>query len=333
MRQMTKILSLLCITMLVMNVSTALAQDVAPVPPPRPENLESSNTSTQEENQDVNNDTEIEEPTGPDQTVEEFTAPAYDGPPQPVSFSARAGEDGKIIPSGLEWRIYSIAPDEDGQLKLLARSEDAAPTFSLPAGPYIAHASFGLAQVSDTVTVKEGPNNIELILDVGGLKLNAVIKGDISIPERWLRFTVFSDSSAPGGRKVVAQAVNADRVLHLNAGTYSVVSNFGEINATAKADLQVETGQLTSATLYHNAGIVNFKLVSEPGGEAIADTTWLIKDLNGQTLFEEKNAFPQTVLAQGEYILIAKLGTRVYNREFEVVPGLPREIEVITTAN
>jgi hypothetical protein len=326
-RHMKKFTLILWVLFATTNAGISLAQEVAPVPPPRPENIEDTMGSNDDQNQDENTE------EGPDQQLEEFTPPDYDGPPQPVTLSARAGEDGQLIPDGLEWRIYSIAPDENGQLQLLQRSEEAAPTFSLPAGPYIAHASFGLAQVSDTVTVQEGPNNFELILDVGGLKLNAMIKGDIAIPDRWLRFTVFSDSSAPGGRKVVAQAVNADRVLHLNAGTYSVVSNFGEINSTAKADLQVETGQLTSATLYHTGGIVTFKLVSEPGGEAIADTTWIIKDMSGQTLFEEKNAFPQTVLEKGEYILIAKLGTRVYNREFEVVPGLPREIEVITSAN
>ena len=321
---------LLCATSLVALASQAYAQETAPVPPPRPENIESPNGSENNQNQNTSvQGTDPSDLTPPT----EIDTPAYDGPPQPVTISARAGESGQLIPNGLQWRIYSITPDETGQLELLARSEDATASFSLPAGPYIAHVAYGRAQASDTITVEAGPNQLELILDVGGLKLNAAVKGDIAIPARWLRFTVYSDSAAPGGRKIVAQAVTPEKVLHLNSGTYSVVSHFGEINATAKADLQVVTGELTSATLYHNAGVVNFKLVSEPGGEAIVDTTWIIKTLDGETVFQEKNAFPQTVLAEGEYILIAKLGTRVYNREFEVVAGLPREIEVITSTN
>ncbi len=111
------------------------------------------------------------------------------------------------------------------------------------------------------------------------------------------------------------------------------MSHFGDVNASAKADLRVEPGQLTTATLYHKAAQVTFKLVSEPGGEAIADTSWIIKTLDGETVYQEKNAFPQTVLEQGEYILIGKLGSRVFNREFEIVPGLPREIELLADAN
>jgi hypothetical protein len=99
-----------------------------------------------------------------------------------------------------------------------------------------------------------------------------------------------------------------------------------------RADLRVEPGQLTDATLYHRAAQVSFKLVSEAGGEAIADIDWTVKTADGaSTVFTNTGAFPSTVLQEGDYLVFAKRGETVFNREFEVQPGQPREIEVLTT--
>jgi len=103
------------------------------------------------------------------------------------------------------------------------------------------------------------------------------------------------------------------------------------VNAVVRADLRVEPGQLTDATLYHKAAQVSFKLVSEAGGEAIADIDWTVKTADGQTVFTNIGAFPSTVLAEGDYLVLAKRGEQVYNREFQVQPGPAREIEVLTT--
>ena len=85
------------------------------------------------------------------------------------------------------------------------------------------------------------------------------------------------------------------------------------------------------ATLYHHAAEVSFKLVSEEGGEAIADVEWTVKTADGATVFSDRGAFPSTVLAQGEYLVLAKLGDQVFNREIEIQPGSPREIELLTS--
>jgi len=116
----------------------------------------------------------------------------------------------------------------------------------------------------------------------------------------------------------------------LNGGTYHIVSYFGDVNAVVRADLRVEPGQITDATLYHKASQVSFKLVSEPGGEAIADIDWTVKTQDGQTVFSSIGAFPSTVLAEGDYLVLAKRGEQVYNREFQVRPGAGEEIEVLT---
>ena len=58
---------------------------------------------------------------------------------------------------------------------------------------------------------------------------------------------------------------------------------------------------------------------------------WTVKTADGATIFSELGAFPSTVLAEGEYLVLARQGTQVFNREFQVQAGSAREIEVLTT--
>ena len=102
----------------------------------------------------------------------------------------------------------------------------------------------------------------------------------------------------PTGRSS-AQNLGANDIVTLNAGTYHIVSYFGDVNAVVRADLRVEPGQLTDATLYHSAAQISFKLVSETGGEAIADVDWTVKTADGTTVFTNTGTFPSTVLRGG----------------------------------
>ena len=97
--------------------------------------------------------------------------------------------------------------------------------------------------------------------------------------------TVFTTGSSDADRAIVAQGIGANDILTVNAGTYHIVSYFGDVNAVVRADLRVEPGQLTDATLYHRAAQTSFKLVSEAGGEAIADVDWTVKTTDGTTIF------------------------------------------------
>jgi hypothetical protein len=214
-------------------------------------------------------------------------------------------------------------------LALVAKSDDASAELSLPPGEYVVHVAYGRAQASDSLTVSEGDNTKTIVLDAGALRLNAAITGEIAVPIDLVRFDIFDGSSESDGA-VVAQAVTPNDIVTLNAGTYHVVSYFGDINAVVRADLRVEPGQLTDATLYHKAAQVAFKLVSEAGGEAIADVEWTVKTAEGTTVFSDLGAFPSTVLSEGDYLVLAKRGETVFSRAFEVLPGPAREIEVLT---
>lgn len=250
--------------------------------------------------------------------------------PQPVTLTARITQDGAPIPDGLVWRIFDTRPDASGELALVAKSDVGAPTVELPPGDYVVHVAYGRAQTSEPLSVATGANEKSFVLDAGALRLNSAVTGDVAIPASLLKFDIFT-AGEENERAMVAQGLAPNDIVTLNAGTYHIVSYFGSINAVVRADLRVEAGQLTDATLYHHASQVSFKLVSEVGGEAIADVEWTVKTADGATVFSELGAFPSTVLAEGDYLVLAKQGAQVFNREFQVHPGSAREIEVLTS--
>jgi hypothetical protein len=240
-------------------------------------------------------------------------------------------DGGATVNEGLVWRVFNSQADAKGQLTLVAKSNTAAAKLSLAPGDYVVHVAYGRAQATDTLTVAAGNNDKSLILDAGALRLNAAVTGDVAIPPNLLHFDVFTAGATDADRTLVAQNVSANDVLTLNSGTYHIVSYFGSVNAVVRADLRVEPGQLTEATLYHKAAQVSFKLVSEAGGEAIADVDWTVKKSDGTTVFSNTGAFPAAVLSEGDYLVLAKRGSKVYNRQFQVIAGKAQDIEVLTT--
>lgn len=249
--------------------------------------------------------------------------------PQSVTLTARITQEGPAIPEGVVWRIFDGVPDAQGNMTLVAKSEDATAKLNLPPGEYVVHAAYGRAQLSESLSVVPGANEKVVDLEAGALRLNSAVTGDIPIPPTQLRFDIFT-AGEESSRVVIAENLPPNEIVTLNAGTYHIVSHFGTINAVVRADLRVEAGELTDATLYHHASEVSFKLVSEEGGEAIADVEWTVKTPDGATVFTDRGAFPSTVLAEGEYLILAKQGDKVYNRDVQVVSGGSREIEVLT---
>jgi len=123
-------------------------------------------------------------------------------------------------------------------------------------------------------------------------------------------------------------------IIRLNAGIYQLTSTYGDANATVRTDVTVEAGKLTEAGISHSAAKVAFKLVSEPGGDAVPDTAWSIQTLVGQNALgeivkESIGAFPTHILAPGTYAAIAKKDGKTYRRDFLVRAGDVVQVEVV----
>jgi hypothetical protein len=244
-----------------------------------------------------------------------------------LSLSAIFAGEQKPIRSGLTWRIYEDRPDAT-QLTPLAKSTTANPTIALKPGAYIVHVSYGFAGASKRLTVAAAPLVDRLTVSAGALQLSGVI-GDTPISPARLSFSVFVPVGNNSEGRLVTANAKARELIRLPEGTYHVVSTFGESNAIMRADLKVDSGRITEATLNHRAATVTLKLVGAAGGEAFAGTAFSVLTPGGDVIREAIGAFPSLTLAEGDYVLIARHEGQVYTREFKVESGLDRDVEVL----
>lgn len=249
-----------------------------------------------------------------------------------VRLAAHLTEGGPEITRGLVWRVFEPEPGPDGKLPLVASAQGGTGVFTLAPGSYLIHASFGRAGATKRITVDKSGASESVVLDAGGLKLDAVLSGGVRIPPAKLRFAIYeAEVDENGERPLIIPNVRPNSVVRLNSGTYHVVSNYGKVNAVIRSDIHVEAGKLTEATVEHRAAELTMKLVREPGGEAIADTSWSILTDSGDPIRESVGAFASMVLAEGNYAIVAKNRDRIYQREFTVVAGRNQDVEVLAT--
>ena len=127
-------------------------------------------------------------------------------------------------------------------------------------------------------------------------------------------------------------SVAAGDVALLPEGTYYIISNYGDANSVVRSDIRVQAGKLTDVTVTHRAAVITLKLVSDRGGEALANTAWSVITPGGDVIKESIGAFPRVVLSEGEYRAIAKNEGKVFERPFNVVNGVDGEVEVVARA-
>jgi hypothetical protein len=231
------------------------------------------------------------------------------------------------IKEGISWKIYADLTDGSPARFILA-SEVAAPIVKLQPGAYIIHVTYGLSGTTRRVVLGAQPSREDIIINAGALSLKATV-GETPIKNEAVRFSIYiAVGTDPEGR-LIAENLKQDNIIRLPVGTYRVVSRYGEINAVASADIRVEAGKLIEATLRHRAATVTLKLVNNLGGEAYAGTTFSVLTPGGDTIRDLVGAFPSLILAEGDYILIARNGGRIFTQEFKVRSGLDQDIEVL----
>ncbi len=236
------------------------------------------------------------------------------------------------IKSGLIWRIYSEKPDKTtGKHKLISAHKTASPVMSLQKGSYLINAAYGRAFLTRKIKIEASKNTTEhFILNAGGLKISSVLANGNPVPENTVIFDILSDERDQYGKRLkVIGNVRPGLVVRLNAGIYHIVSTYGDANAQSRADISVEAGKLTEATIDHKAAKVTFKLVYQKGGEALADTQWSLLSPTGKLIKKTAGALPTHYLAAGDYTLLAERGDKKYSQHFSITAGDTKQIEVI----
>jgi len=256
-------------------------------------------------------------------------APAIPAGHVALAVTARYGRDAPLIGSGLIWRVYAAKADATGMFKLIKEDRAAAPTFVLPPGSYVVHASLGLASAAKSVQLRSETVHEVFDIPAGGMRLEGRV-GDVRIPVGQISFQIFTGSQFDTKeRRPIAQNVMTGDVVLLPEGTYYIVSNYGEGNSVVRSDVQIQAGKLTDIVVTHRAAVVTLKLVNNSGGEALANTQWTVLTPGGDVIKESIGAFPRLVLAEGDYHLIARNEGRTFQRDFKIITGVDGEVEVL----
>lgn len=281
---------------------------------------------------------ETKGPTGapPANTTVVPRTPSLTGPqddtPGLVSFvlAALLTDDSQRIEQGLVWRIFKERPGSGAGTTLVATQRAASPTVRLEPGPYIINVTYGRAHLTRRVVVTPQTSEERFVLNAGGLRLVPVLASGEPASEQAVTFDVQSDERDQHGQRTnIITGAKPGVVLRLNAGIYSVVSTYGDANATARSDVAVEAGKLSEIALVHNAAKVSFLLVTRAGGDAIADTQWNVANTQGETVKDSAGALPTHYLAPGNYVVSARHAGRVFRRQFAVKTGETARIEVV----
>jgi hypothetical protein len=251
--------------------------------------------------------------------------------PGTLSLAAVMSDGGQPLASGVVWRVFDGQVQDDGSYRLIASHREPKPSITMRPGDYLINAAYGRANITKRLTIWPGKVQQDVFnLNAGGLRLYATLAKQPLFSEQTLSFDVFSEETDQfGNRRKMIGGAKSGVVMRLNSGTYRVHSVYGDSNAVIEADVNVEPGKLTEATVDHQAGKITFKLVRQAGGEALADTIWNIYAGDGQLVKRSGGAFPSHVLAAGNYQLKVEHGGREIAATFAVDPGDKKQVEVV----
>jgi hypothetical protein len=257
------------------------------------------------------------------------------GPPKDIrpgtyTLEARLTADGPALGTGVAWRVFGASPAPDGKLPLVNQSSGGVVYLKLDPGTYYIYASYGRAGSVKRITVSGPTGGQVVVLNAGGLRLLAINGKDLPLTASDVMFDIYAaeESGTTEGTPLVSTPPG--RVVGLTAGFYHIVSRYGAANAKVRADIQIDAGKLTEATLYQKAARLTLKLVQAHGGEAVADTVWSVQTAAGETVLASSlGAFPSVVLAAGDYTAIARHAGQTYTQAFKVEAGADRDVEVL----
>ena len=261
-----------------------------------------------------------------------------------LNLSATLGP-GAPLAAGLRWRVFKATPDSDGSHRLIVESALAAPSLTVPSGDYVVHVAFGLASATKSVTVGEGSLNLKLPLAAGALRIHCTADGDKPVEAGDIALSIFVPERNNATAKLVYAKAREGEVIGVPEGNYHVASTYLDnvsigtlgqtkgagipTNSISAGDVNVATGKIVDVTLRHRFAKLTIKLVSQPGGGALANSTFTVLTPGGDIVRELAGAFPSLVLAEGEYVVVARHDANTYQATFTVQSGKDRDVEVL----
>jgi hypothetical protein len=286
-------------------------------------------------------------------------APTAESAQATLNLSAVLSGGSAPLAGGLRWRVFGAQADPDGSHPLIVESGLAQPTLTIAPGDYVVHVAFGLASAAKRVKLGAEVRSERLTLSAGALSIEGTL-ADAPIDPSKLSFAIYVPQNRnPLGKLVYAKAKAGD-LLGLPEGSYHIVSTYLDTvgarsvvsatgtsgksaappppaaipsNSIVNADIKVVSGKRVDVTIRHRCATLTLKLVNKQGAEALANTTFTVLTPGGDVIRELVGAFPSLVLAEGEYVVIARHESKVYQSTFQVQTGMDRDVEVVAEEN
>ena len=285
--------------------------------------------------------------------------PATESAQATLSLSAVLNGGGAPLTGGVRWRVFAAEADPDGSHPLIVESSLAQPTLTIPPGEYVVHVAFGLASAAKRVTLGAGVRSERLTLSAGALKIEGTL-ADAPIDPSKLSLAIYVPQNRNPLGKLVYDKGNAGETIGLPEGSYHIVSTYLDTvgarsgvnlaansgksavlpppaaipsNSIVNADIKVTSGKLIEVTIRHRCATITLKLVNKAAAEALANTTFTVLTPGGDVIRELVGAFPSLVLAEGEYVVIARHDAKIYQSTFQVQTGIDRDVEVVAQEN
>ena len=256
--------------------------------------------------------------------------PPADIRPGSYTLEARLSPDGPPLGDGVKWRVFADTLGNDGHMQMLGQADGGIVYFGLSPGTYYVHAAYGRAGATRKLTVTDRTGGQVVVLNAGGMRLTAVNGKDTPLGTGDVTFDIYApDEAGAEERFLLVPNAPPGHIISLNAGVYHVVCKYGSGNAVVSADIKIDPGKLSEATLFEKAAKLTLKLVEQHGGEALADTAWSVTTPKGDQVAQTVGAFPTVVLSAGDYIAIAKHDGKDYQTSFTVATGTDRDVEVL----
>jgi hypothetical protein len=282
-------------------------------------------------------------------------APAGAEDPTPLSqtatlhLTANLGTAAAPLEAGLHWRVFAAHAEPDGSHSLAFETSLPQPTIKLPSGDYVVHVAFGLASATKSVSLGAEGRSEQLALAAGALRIAGTLQ-DKPIDPSNLSLAIYVPERNNSQAKLVYAKAHVGEVVGLPEGTYHIVSTVldtvgvGSVgvakaggttnapvptNSIVSGDVRVAAGKIVDVTLRHRLATLTLKLVNAPGEGALANSTFTVLTPGGDIIRELIGAFPSLVLAEGEYVVIARHEQKTYQATFQVQSGMDRDVEVI----
>jgi hypothetical protein len=232
-----------------------------------------------------------------------------------LSLTARLTTMSSGIAKDVTWAVR----DANGELQFEETTSEASRR--LAPGDYIVEAQYGAVAVRQVVTLVPGNSvSISFVLNAGGLRVLPTLKG-IATNDLVSQTLVYATTGLTTGQ-LIAHSDRPGELMKLPTGPYRVETRFGEGNAVAVADVQINAGKISALEISMHAGIARLSFVGAPD----ATVDWTIKPEQGAAVATFKGIEKHLALKPGTYVAEARVNGETLSASFTINEGEQRNI-------